>query len=109
MVRKLEGGYKKGAGFGPGHHHSATLRQQRSGIKIDASKNVLSALRLEHLKNLANWAGGEASIPPLAALFGCRLSSAAEEIGIPLDASLFPCQRCVLLLVSCHNCCWEGC
>lgn len=107
MGRKL-GGNKKGGGFGPSHHQSATLRQQRSGIKIDASKNVPSVLRLEHLKNLAYWAGGEASIPPpLAALFGHRLSSAAEEIGIPLDASLFPCQRCVLLLVSRHNCCWE--
>lgn len=105
MGRK--GGNKKGGGFGPIHHRSATLRQQRSGIKINASENVPSVLRLEHLKNLANWAGGEASIPPLAALFGHRLSSVAEEIGVPLDASLFPCQRCVLLSVSHHNCCRE--
>lgn len=94
----------KGGSIGPSHHQSATLRQQCSGIKIDASKNVSSVLRLEHLKNMANWTSGEASIPPLAAFFGHRLSSAADEIGIPVDASFFPCQRCVLLSASHHNC-----
>lgn len=93
----------KGGGIGPSHRQSATLRQQCSGIKIDASKNVSSVLRLEHLKNMANWTSGEASMPPLAALFGHRLLSAADEIGIPLDASFFPCQRCVLLSAGHHN------
>lgn len=39
------------------------------------------------------WAGGEASIPSLGAVFGRHLAANAEAEGVPLDRSIFSCQR----------------
>uniref|UniRef100_A0A1D1XGH6 Uncharacterized protein n=1 Tax=Anthurium amnicola TaxID=1678845 RepID=A0A1D1XGH6_9ARAE len=75
----------------------ATLREENVGRKhVDSG----SVLRMQHLQRLAIWAGGEASISPLAALLGHRLAVEAEAEGIPLDRSFFSCQRSDL----CHSC-----
>ncbi|OVA14055.1 RNAse P [Macleaya cordata] len=97
---------------------SMTLREQINGRKnhnkaaaaggrgggSGGSNNVRSVLKLKHLQNLALWAGGDASIPSLGALFGQRLASCGESMGIPLDPSLFPCQRCESILQPGCNC-----
>ncbi|KAJ0963795.1 hypothetical protein J5N97_028917 [Dioscorea zingiberensis] len=80
---------------------SMTLREENSGKK-DAS--VSSILRIQHLQKLAKWAGGEAGVPPLGALFGYRLAANAEAAGVPLDSSCFLCQRCETMLQPGFNC-----
>lgn len=84
--------------------NQVTLRQQVLGFKINAHKSVAVMLRLEHLKNIAIWAGNGVSVP-LAALFGHRLQSFAEKNGgvRNLSTSLLPCQR-YELAHSCGNC-----
>ncbi|XP_077241851.1 RNase P Rpr2/Rpp21 subunit domain protein [Tasmannia lanceolata] len=83
----------------------ATLREESTGRKhVKGFKNVNSILRMQHLQKLALWASGEASIPPLAALFGHNLATSAKAMGIPLDSSLFPCQRCETALLPGVNC-----
>lgn len=70
----------------------ATLREENTGKKrVDVS----SMLRMEHLQRLSTWAGVEAGIPPLGALFGHRLAASAEAGGVPLDPSTFVCRRFV--------------
>uniref|UniRef100_A0A1D1Z655 B-cell lymphoma/leukemia 11A n=1 Tax=Anthurium amnicola TaxID=1678845 RepID=A0A1D1Z655_9ARAE len=79
----------------------ATLREENVGRKhVDSG----SVLRMQHLQRLAIWAGGEASISPLAALLGHRLAVEAEAEGIPLDRSFFSCQRCETILQPDYNC-----
>ncbi|XP_077235648.1 uncharacterized protein LOC143877480 [Tasmannia lanceolata] len=70
---------------------------------VKGFKNVNSILKMHHLQKLAIWAS-EASIPSLAALFGHHLASSAGNMGILLDSSLFPCQRCEIALLPGVNC-----
>ncbi|ONK64010.1 uncharacterized protein A4U43_C07F21180 [Asparagus officinalis] len=79
----------------------ATLREENTGKKrVDVS----SMLRMEHLQRLSTWAGVEAGIPPLGALFGHRLAANAEAEGVPLDPSTFVCRRCESILQPGSNC-----
>ncbi|XP_068640660.1 uncharacterized protein [Aristolochia californica] len=97
-------GNRKAGGTASGFH-CTTLREESSGRKeIKGFKNVNSMLRLQHLQKLATWSSGEASIPPLGALFGHNLASGAEALGIPLDPSILQCQRCETILQPGHNC-----
>ncbi|CAA7390911.1 unnamed protein product [Spirodela intermedia] len=80
---------------------NATLREQNVGRK---HANPSSMLKMEHLKRLATWAGGEASIPSLGALFGHHLAANAEAEGVPSDRSIFSCQRCETILQPGRNC-----
>ncbi|XP_078427506.1 RNase P Rpr2/Rpp21 subunit domain protein [Wolffia australiana] len=80
---------------------NVTLREQNVGRK---NVSTTSMLKIQHLQRLATWAGGEASIPSLAALFGRRLSATAEAEGVPLDRSIFTCRRCETILQPGRNC-----
>ncbi|KAK3034551.1 hypothetical protein RJ639_033797 [Escallonia herrerae] len=71
---------------------SLTLREESTGKK-QANVNTKSMMKLDHLKNLAVWASGEASIPSLGAFFGHRMAACKEALGTPPDLSLFTCQR----------------
>lgn len=71
---------------------SITLREVSNG-KQQKPLNVKSMLKFDHIKNLALWAGVEASIPSLSAFFGHRLAATAEALDVPPDPSLFSCQR----------------
>ncbi|XP_016441598.1 uncharacterized protein LOC107767190 [Nicotiana tabacum] len=92
---------KKGGGTTSG---SITLRDELSGKKKQSHVNAKSMLKLEHIKNLATWASGEASIHSLGAFFGQRLAASAESLGVPPDPSLFTCQRCESILQVGYNC-----
>lgn len=72
---------------------SITLREESYG-KQHKPLSVKSMLKFDHIKNLALWAGVEASIPSLSAFFGHRLAATAEAFDVPPDPSLFSCQRC---------------
>lgn len=92
---------KKGTSVNPSIYDNATLREENIGKKhIDKS----SILRMQHLQRLAVWAGGEARIPPLGAFLGSRLTTKAEASAIPLDHSIFLCQRCETVLQPGFNC-----
>lgn len=71
---------------------SMTLREETSGKK-QGFVSAKSTLKMEHMKNLAIWAGNESSIPSLGAFFGHRLAATAEALDVPSDPSLFSCQR----------------
>lgn len=102
MTKKAK---KKEASMPGSGYQSATLREVNGGIKtLKGPKSVNSILRMEHLQKLATWAGGEASIPSLGALFGHHLAASAETMGITLDSSIFPCLRCETILQPGHNC-----
>ncbi|PHT57733.1 hypothetical protein CQW23_00096 [Capsicum baccatum] len=92
---------KKGGGTTLG---SITLREEFDGKKKQIHVNAKSMLKLEHIKNLATWASGEASIPSLGAFFGQRLAASAESLGVLPDPSLFTCQRCESILQAGYNC-----
>ncbi|XP_059276199.1 uncharacterized protein LOC132030538 isoform X1 [Lycium ferocissimum] len=100
MGKKSSSSRKKGVGG------SITLRQELGGIgkKKQTHVNPKSMLKLEHIKNLATWASGEASIPSLAAFFGQRLAASTELLGVPPDPSLFTCQRCESILQAGYSC-----
>nr|GLL44910.1 uncharacterized protein LOC109166698 [Ipomoea trifida]GMD76391.1 uncharacterized protein LOC109166698 [Ipomoea batatas]GMD81080.1 uncharacterized protein LOC109166698 [Ipomoea batatas] len=57
-----------------------TPRQKPKGNK-QSHVNAKLMLKLEHIKNLAVWASGEASIPSLGAFFGNRLAASSEALG----------------------------
>lgn len=80
-------------------HKPLSLREEKAGRKQVNITNVKSRLKLEHLQRLAVWASNEASAP-LAALFGHRLASANEALGLQPDHSLFSCQRSCLNLIT---------
>ncbi|KAL5988522.1 hypothetical protein ACLOJK_036287 [Asimina triloba] len=84
-------GFKKPSTPGSGYKFS-TLREESSGKKV-APRSTSSMLKMEHLQKLATWAAAEASVPSLAALFGHYLAASGDAMGIPLDSSLFSCQR----------------
>ncbi|KAJ4712067.1 RNAse P, Rpr2/Rpp21 subunit [Melia azedarach] len=85
-------------------HKPLSLREEKAGKKQTNMVNVKSKLKLKHFQNLAVWASGEASVPSLAALFGHRLASANEALGLQPDPSLFSCQRCETILQPGFNC-----
>ncbi|KAF8379502.1 hypothetical protein HHK36_028938 [Tetracentron sinense] len=99
-------GYKKGSAITSGNQSAITLREEISGRMNSkgSSNNFKSVLKMQHLQNLAVWAGGEGAVPSLAAFLGHRLAACSEATGIPLDPSLFPCQRCETILQPGHNC-----
>ena len=72
-------------------------RKQTKG----GSNNYKSMLKIEHLQKLAAWASGDAAIPSLGAIFGHRLASAMEAMGVRADPSLFSCERFVSNLQFC--------
>ncbi|KAJ6806820.1 uncharacterized protein M6B38_105745 [Iris pallida] len=91
---------KKGGGtLNPRMVQCTTLREETTG-----KRNVDSAsmLKMEHLQKLATWAGGEANVPPLGALFGRQLASNAEAEGVALKT--FLCERCESVLQPGFNC-----
>lgn len=87
------GGAKRPPNLSSASHKQLSLREQNIGKKQSNTVNVKSKLKLEHLQNLAVWAGGEASVPSLAAFFGHHLAAANESRGLQPDPSLFSCQR----------------
>ncbi|XAR70295.1 hypothetical protein NMG60_11027104 [Bertholletia excelsa] len=87
----------------PGSHSSITLREETKG-KRQINVNAKSMLKLEHVRNLAIWAGGEASIPSLGAFFGQRLAALGEVLGSQPDQTLFACRRCETILQPGYNC-----
>ncbi|KAI8569562.1 hypothetical protein RHMOL_Rhmol02G0288000 [Rhododendron molle] len=94
---------KKPPNFPSGSMPSMTLREESIG-KRKTSVNPKSMLKLDHLRNLAVWASGEASIPSLGAFFGHRLAAVRESLGAPPDLSLVTCQRCESILQPGYNC-----
>lgn len=85
-------------------HKPISLRDEKAGKKLVNTTNVKSKLKLEHLQRLAVWASSETSVPSLAALFGHRLASANEVLGLQPDPSFFSCQRCETVLQPGFNC-----
>lgn len=81
-------------------HKPISLRDEKAGKKLVNTTNVKSKLKLEHLQRLAVWASSETSVPSLAALFGHRLASANEVLGLQPDPSFFSCQRFCLNLIT---------
>lgn len=80
-------------------HNPISLREEVTGkLQKKATSNVKSILKLEHLRNLAVWASGEASIPSLGAFYGQCLASGEEAMGVPPDSSLITCQRFAFFL-----------
>ncbi|CAN1843485.1 hypothetical protein LINPERHAP1_LOCUS37166 [Linum perenne] len=67
-------------------------------------RNSRAMLKLDHLQRLAEWAGGEASIPSLGAFLGRQFATAGENLGVPADPLLIPCQRCETILQPGFNC-----
>ncbi|XP_059276201.1 uncharacterized protein LOC132030539 [Lycium ferocissimum] len=100
MGKKSSSSRKKGVGG------SITLRQELElgGKKKQSHVNPKSMLKLDHIKNLATWASGEASIPSLGPFFGQRLAASTELLGVPPDPSLFTCQRCESILQAGYYC-----
>ncbi|KAE8676355.1 Bromo-adjacent domain-containing protein [Hibiscus syriacus] len=101
------GGVKGAANTPSKFQKTVSLREEATGkkqTKGGGSTNVKSALKHEHLQNLAVWACGEASIPSLASFFGHGLATDGEASAIPQDPSLFPCQRCETILQPGFNC-----
>ncbi|KAK1283859.1 hypothetical protein QJS10_CPB21g00453 [Acorus calamus] len=82
-------------------NQNLTLREENTGKKRVC---VSTILKVQHLQRLAKWVGGEALVSPLGALLGHCLASVAEAEGVPLDQSLFPCQRCETILQPGYNC-----
>ncbi|KAF9624464.1 hypothetical protein IFM89_011472 [Coptis chinensis] len=66
--------------------------------------DLKSILRMQHLQNIAVWAGGEAGMPSYAAFLGNRLGNCSEASSIPIDSSFIPCQRCEAILQPGFNC-----
>nr|GMD75166.1 Ribonuclease P protein component 4 like [Ipomoea batatas] len=93
----------KAGGSGSVTLGSITPRQKPKGNK-QSHVNAKLMLKLEHIKNLAVWASGEASIPSLGAFFGNRLAASSEALGLPPEPSLFSCQRCESVLQPGYNC-----
>lgn len=81
-------------------HKPISLREEKAGKKLVNTTNVKSKLKLEHLQRLAVWASSETCVPSLAALFGHRLASANEVLGLQPDPSFFSCQRFCLNLIT---------
>lgn len=98
-----KGSNKQGINFAVGSLSSMTLREESSG-KRQISINAKSMLKLEHIRNLAMWAGGEASAPSLGAFFGHRLAAVSETLGSQPDPSLFTCDKCESILQPGQNC-----
>ncbi|XP_031278702.1 uncharacterized protein LOC116137156 isoform X2 [Pistacia vera] len=98
------GGAKRQPNLSSASHKQLSLREQNLGKKQTNTINVKSRLKLDHLQNLATWAGGEASVPSLAAFFGHHLAAANESMGLQPDPSLFSCQRCETILQPGFNC-----
>ncbi|KVH91871.1 hypothetical protein Ccrd_006115 [Cynara cardunculus var. scolymus] len=73
-----------------GPQMSVTIREASTGKK---HTNVKSSLKLQHIKNLAMWATHDASIPSLGAFFGHHFAASSEALGMPVDPSLFTCER----------------
>ncbi|KAL8196242.1 hypothetical protein R6Q57_025242 [Mikania cordata] len=96
-----KGSSKKGPATTSGPQMSITMREASTGKK---QTNVKSALKLQHIKNLALWASRDANIPSLGAYFGHRLAASSEAFGALLDRSLFICQRCESILHPDYNC-----
>ncbi|XP_024997060.1 uncharacterized protein LOC112529869 [Cynara cardunculus var. scolymus] len=84
-----------------GPQMSVTIREASTGKK---HTNVKSSLKLQHIKNLAMWATHDASIPSLGAFFGHHFAASSEALGMPVDPSLFTCERCESILHPGHNC-----
>lgn len=93
MGKKGSSANKKGPMTRVQQAPSITLREESYG-KQHKPLSVKSMLKFDHIKNLALWAGVEASIPSLSAFFGHRLAATAEALDVPPDPSLFSCQRC---------------
>lgn len=116
MGKKGSSANKKGPMTRVQQAPSITLREESYG-KQHKPLSVKSMLKFDHIKNLALWAGVEASIPSLSAFFGHRLAATAEALDVPPDPSLFSCQRCdetyqllsIYLFVSGSNCVTYGC
>lgn len=93
-----------------GFHTSLSLREEASGKKH--SHNPKSLLKHQHFQTLAQWAAAPAQVVPnnkpsvgcLGAFFGRRLAEFGETLGLPPDPSLFPCQRCEMILQPGFNC-----
>ncbi|KAL2533372.1 RNAse P [Abeliophyllum distichum] len=82
---------------------SMTVREESTGKK-QGNVNAKTMLNLDHLKNLAIWASGEAVIPSLGAFLGERLAASNEALSIHADPSLFLCERCESILQPGQNC-----
>ncbi|KAJ0105748.1 hypothetical protein Patl1_17729 [Pistacia atlantica] len=91
------GGAKRPPNLSSASHKQLSLREQNLGKKQTNTINVKSRLKLDHLQNLATWAGGEASVPSLAAFFGHHLAAANESMGLQPDPSLFSCQSVTIV------------
>ncbi|KAK1309226.1 hypothetical protein QJS10_CPA09g01682 [Acorus calamus] len=89
-MAKKEGHRKSSMSNSSNRNQNLTLREENTGKK---RVSVSTILKVQHLQRLATWVGGEALVAPLGALLGHRLASVAEAEGVPLDQSLFPCQR----------------
>ncbi|KAF7151000.1 hypothetical protein RHSIM_Rhsim02G0230400 [Rhododendron simsii] len=109
---RKKGSNKKPPNFPSGSMPSVTLREESMG-KRKTSVTPKSMLKLDHLRNLAVWASGEASIPPLGAFFGHRLAAVREALGAPPDSLLVTCQSsepdrvanwCEFILQPGYNC-----
>ncbi|XP_062074314.1 uncharacterized protein LOC133778415 [Humulus lupulus] len=94
-----------------GSNNTISLREETTGKKRHQKKggssaNVKHLLKVEHLKKLAVWVGGESSVsvPSFAAFFGQRLASVGESLGVSPDPSLFSCRRCETILQPGFNC-----
>ncbi|KAK2664084.1 hypothetical protein Ddye_002658 [Dipteronia dyeriana] len=98
------GGAKRAPNPQSGSQTHLSLREEKIGKKQTNPVNVKSKLKLEHLQSLAVWAGGQASVPSLAAFFGHRSAAETEALGLQPDPSLFSCQRCETMLQSGFNC-----
>ncbi|KAL2505854.1 RNAse P [Abeliophyllum distichum] len=103
MGRKLANKGRLNAAFGSQPQISMTVREESTGKK-QGNVNVKTMLKLDHLKNLAIWASGEAAIPSLGAFFGERLAASNEAMSIHAEPSLFLCERCESILQPGQNC-----
>ncbi|KAI7743100.1 hypothetical protein M8C21_013594 [Ambrosia artemisiifolia] len=92
---------KKGSTATAGPQMSVTIREASTGKK---HTNTKSSLKLQHIKNLAVWASRDAAIPSLGAFFGHHLAASSQACGVPVDPSLFTCQRCESILHPGYNC-----
>ncbi|KAJ4828828.1 hypothetical protein Tsubulata_008907 [Turnera subulata] len=80
-----------------------TNRELSTG-RLEPTRDVKSLLRLDHLRNLATWASGDASIPSLGAYLGNLYAATAETLAAEPHPSTVLCQRCETVLHPGLNC-----
>ncbi|VFQ98627.1 unnamed protein product [Cuscuta campestris] len=79
---------------------SSTIRHDWNARK-PSHVNPKLMVKVDHMKNLAVWASGVASIPPLSTFFGTRLAAYSESLGLAPDPSLVSCQRPRIISSAC--------